>query len=171
VGAAESPQEYGVVPKACLLRCLQHRHPLTDLLRRLLGSLLADILVDSAAVDLLETVHQVVAADEKGSRQALNGQLFTEVVTDKMGNLLHFRIESVGYRCLFRRGLPQIPVEGHHQLQSAGVGQEGSGKLLALSGLFQPAKQVPVAVSFLASGTIEVKFPLAGKGEAGGEIR
>lgn len=63
----ESPQENGIVSKSGILGSLQHRHVPPDSFRGLLQAFLPDVLVNGAAVNLLETVHQIVPAQEKGA--------------------------------------------------------------------------------------------------------
>ena len=87
---------------------------------------MADVLVEGASVNRLEPVHQVVAAEEEGPGQALDGQLLPQVVPDVAGDLLHLGVKAVGY--VVRLGLQQVPVQGDEQLENAGVGEEPGGK-------------------------------------------
>ena len=79
-GAAEGPQEGGILLKSGLLRRLHHRHAGADQLPGPQQPLLADVLVDRVAGDGLEPVHQIVPADEKPLGEGTHRQLLTQMV-------------------------------------------------------------------------------------------
>ena len=96
ISGAESSQKNGVVPKTGVFRRLQYRHVSADGLGGPLEALLPDILVDRAAIHLLEPVHQIVPAEKKSAGEAVDSQLLSQVIQNVSGNVFHFRIEAVG---------------------------------------------------------------------------
>ena len=121
---AESTEEDGVIPEPRVLGGLEYRYVTPDRLGGLLQTLLTDVLMNGTAVDLLEPVHQIVAAEKESPCQPVDAQFLAQMRQNIAGYLLHFGVKPVGRRvCLLRRGADG-PIQSYQQLQYAGIRQK-----------------------------------------------
>ena len=121
VCGAESTEEDGVIPKSRVLGGLKYRYVTPDLLGGLLQTLLPDILMNGAAVDLLEPVHQIVAAEKESPCQPVDAQFLAQMRENLAGYLLHSGVKPVGRRVCLLRSSADSPVQSYQQLQHAGI--------------------------------------------------
>ena len=108
-GTLECPQKAGIFGKSCLLCRFQNRHTGADQLTCQQQSFLADVLVNAVAGDILETVHQVVAADIKAARQIVDGEWSIQMGCDIAADFLDFRVRSVAVAVFLNRRGTQKP--------------------------------------------------------------
>ena len=167
-GAAEGPQEGGILLKSGLLRRLHHRHAGADQLPGPQQPLLADVLVDRVAGDGLEPVHQIVPADEKPLGEGLHRQLLSQMVQNVPEHLLHLGVHPVAVPLLLGgAGAQHIPVHVDQHLLAEGIRHAGGAEAPVPQGLLQLLDALHIVEPPLCVEAQQVEPPLPGGVEAG----